>query len=388
VQAQFNDRAGRNPRAATLASLLACAVSCLTGCHKPTQSDEASAVEAVDGASPEPAVGAVAEVAAPSPIVAADPNIPLHEAVVGTAPLPADTAAPSAPPAAPAVEEQPPQPEADEAWVPGYWWWSPPLARYVWISGAWRHAPPDQVWTPGSWTPADGRFVWAPGYWAPHGYAQVKIDLAPPTLRIDAPTPSPGAGLVWTPGYYGYQDGAYLWIGGSWLHPPSVGLAWNEPRYVGIGQRYYLQPGRWDFAPERRGTVYGPDINVHAGERVRFTPVPHGVVAAHANFVSGCAHAVAMGGRRTPGGGYALPRPGEVREHGERGPGGPGAPEPHGGFAPRVGPEPRHDEPRHETRGPEPVPQHGPAPGMGHPGMEHPGTEHFGHPGHSSPGRH
>ncbi len=373
VKAESNDYAAYNRRAAALASLVACALSCLAGCSKPTaQPGDGSASDAVDAAALEPAVGAVAEVTPPAAIVAADPNIPLHEAVVGTAPLPADNAAPTAPPAAPPVEEKPAQPEADEAWVPGYWWWSPPLGRYVWISGAWRHAPPDQVWTPGSWTPDAGHFVWAPGYWAPHGYAQVTIDVAPPPLRVEVSVPAPGVGLVWTPGYYGYQDGSYVWTGGSWLRPPSVGLAWSEPRYVGVGHRFYLQPGRWDFAPERRGTVYGPDIDVHAGERVRFTAVPHAVVLAHANFCSASAHAVAMGARRTPGGGYAMPHPGEVRAHGE---GFHESPEPHGGIGPRMNPEPRH-----EDRGPGPVPQHGPAPGMGHPGMEHgghpPSNEH------------
>ena len=66
-------------------------------------------------------------------------------------------------------------------------------------------------------------------------------------------------------GYYGYRGGTYAWIGGSWLRPPREGVNWVEPRYVTIGGRYCLQPGRWDFAPERRGTVYRPDINVRAG---------------------------------------------------------------------------------------------------------------------------
>src|SRR5208283_2129333 len=127
-------------------------------------------------------------------------------------------------------------------------------------------------------------------------------DIAPPALPFEVVGEAPGVGFVWTPGYYGYRGGGYVLIAGGWLRPPFVGVGWIEPRYVGVGGRYYLQPGRWDFPPERRGTVYRPDIDVRAGARVRFAPVPQPVVLAHARYVSACAHAVARGATRMPGG--------------------------------------------------------------------------------------
>ena len=72
---------------------------------------------------------------------------------------------------------------------PGYWWWSRHLARYVWIGGAWRNAPPDQVWTPGSWVQfASGRYGWSPGYWAPRGFVRdaAFIETAPPPFRVES----------------------------------------------------------------------------------------------------------------------------------------------------------------------------------------------------------
>ncbi len=144
-----------------------------------------------------------------------------------------------------------------------------PLNRYVWVTGAWRRPPPDQVWSPGSWNLAEGRYTWAPGYWGPHGYSRVSIDLAPHPLRVEVRPAPPSVGFVWTPGYYDYRGANYVWVGGSYARPPTVGLGWVEPRYVTVGGHYTFQPGRWDFAPERRGVVYRPDINVHAGRPLR-----------------------------------------------------------------------------------------------------------------------
>ncbi len=364
---------GSKWRGTVLAVLPGLALAGPVGCNKTSpKTDSAFAVDAepVGIAVPETEADAATEVKPPSPVVAADPNIPLHEAVVGAAPVPADYSAIVAPPG-PVVEDEPPRPEPDETWIPGYWWWSGPLDRYVWVSGAWRRAPPDQVWFAGSWIPGDGRFMWSPGYWGPNGYARVMIDIAPPPLPFEAYGDSPGVGFVWTPGYYGYRGGSYVLVAGSWLRPPVAGLAWIEPRYVGIGSRYYLQPGRWDFAPERRGTVYRPDIDVRAGARVHFTPVHQSVVSAHARYVSACAHGIARGATRAPNGVYVLPHAGGNPLHGSGVQGGaethfgagPKESEPHGGPGPKVN---EHREELH--RGPAPAPQRGAAAIGAHPG--------------------
>jgi hypothetical protein len=366
------------------------ALACASGCQKSTaQGDDASSDGEVVGAVA-PETYAAAEVTPPAPVVDADPNIPLNEAVVGTAPIPADYSAAIAPPE-PVVEEEPPRPEPDDAWIPGYWWWSLPLGRYVWVSGAWRRPPPDQIWFPGAWTLGDGRYRWAPGYWGPPGHARVYIDLAPPPLRFEAYVAPPGVGFVWTPGYYGYRGGSYVWVGGSWLRPPREGLGWIEPRYVSVGGRYSLQPGRWDFAAERRGTVYRPDIDVRAGAHLNLAPVPMGVVSAHANFVATSAHAIAQGATRLPNGGYVVhgysqhgngPQ-GVVEAHGAAGPGPTRENEPHG--AAGSGPT-RENEP-HGSAGPFPARENEPHVGGGAPGGSEvrpgaiPKEEHEVHPG-------
>jgi hypothetical protein len=355
--------------------------ACVGGCHKTAASD-ASEAGMVGATAPDSDPDAAAEVAPPDPVVAGDPDIPLNEAVVGTAPVAPDFAADTAPPAAPVVEDQPPRPEPDDAWIPGYWWWSRPFGRYVWVSGAWRHPPPDQSWSPGAWNLVDGRYFWTPGYWGPHGYSREYIDVAPPPLRFETYGVAPGIGFVWTPGFYAYRGGSYAWTGGSWARPPSAGLGWIEPRYVTVGGRYTLQPGRWDFAPERRGVVYRPDINVRAGAHLSLAPVPQVTVSAHANFVAASAHIIARGGTRTPTGGFVVHSntnvnvhanvQGGVEAHGAVVPGRennephggaiPTREEPHGGAAPEkneVRPEAKGENEVHPGAGPKETPTHG-----------------------------
>ena len=221
-------------------------------------------------------------------------------------------------------------------WVPGYWWWSTPLNRYVWVGGAWRNPPPIRHGTPGQWvvTPA-GRWAWMPGFWA--GAAApppVAIAVAPPPLQIEVQPPMPAIGFEWTPGFYAWGAGVYVWTPGLWLRPPLVGLLWTEPRYVFSGGHYFFHPGGWDHPFERRGVVYRADIDVRPGAHFRPVAVPGDMVAAHGRFVGESWHAIARGATRTPTGGYTYRHEGAVAprpfEHG-------GGEQPGGGGAPHAG---------------------------------------------------
>jgi hypothetical protein len=152
----------------------------LSGCHR-TEAAADGGITAASASASADTVAAIAPdqtadddagvtIAPPAPVVAADSTIPLNEAVVGApANLPANYSAAIAPPTQAVDETRPTAPDADSSWVPGYWWYSQPLNRYVWVGGAWRHPPPDQVWTTGSWVPRSGRYSWQPGYWGPRG---------------------------------------------------------------------------------------------------------------------------------------------------------------------------------------------------------------------------
>ncbi|MGB9032332.1 MAG: hypothetical protein WCC27_19560, partial [Acidobacteriaceae bacterium] len=75
-------------------------------------------------------------------------------------------AAPDPPPDLPDYD-QPPCPDDDYIWTPGYWAYSPD--GYYWVPGAWVLAPyVGALWTPGYWGFYGGRYRWYHGYWGAH----------------------------------------------------------------------------------------------------------------------------------------------------------------------------------------------------------------------------
>ena len=70
-----------------------------------------------------------------------------------------------APPALP-VYVQPPCPEPNMIWVPGYWAYGDD--GYYWVPGAWVPAPYEgALWTPPYWGWSGGAYVFHTGYWGP-----------------------------------------------------------------------------------------------------------------------------------------------------------------------------------------------------------------------------
>ena len=69
------------------------------------------------------------------------------------------------PPALP-VYVQPPCPQPNYMWTPGYWAWDGE-GDYYWVPGTWVAAPqPGYLWTPGYWGYGDGgAYVFHGGYW-------------------------------------------------------------------------------------------------------------------------------------------------------------------------------------------------------------------------------
>jgi hypothetical protein len=77
-----------------------------------------------------------------------------------------EDASAEAPPPIPEYE-QPPAPEPDSIWTPGYWAYAP--QGYYWVPGVWVMAPwIGALWTPGYWDFYGRQYYWRPGYWGPH----------------------------------------------------------------------------------------------------------------------------------------------------------------------------------------------------------------------------
>jgi hypothetical protein len=82
----------------------------------------------------------------------------------------------------------------------------------------------------------------------------ISVRIGPPALPVYAQPICPGAGYMWTPGYWAWNDdGGYYWVPGTWVVAP-VGLLWT--------------PGYWGFAGGFYGWhagYWGPHIGFYGG---------------------------------------------------------------------------------------------------------------------------
>lgn len=89
-------------------------------------------------------------------------------------------------------------------------------------------------------------------------HAQVRIGVSvrigPPALPVYVQPMCPGAGYIWTPGYWAYGDDGYYWVPGTWVLAPEPGFLWT-PGYWGWGGGVYL----W-----HRG-YWGPHVGFYGG---------------------------------------------------------------------------------------------------------------------------
>jgi hypothetical protein len=82
----------------------------------------------------------------------------------------------------------------------------------------------------------------------------ISVRVGPPALPVYAQPICPGPGYIWTPGYWGWNDGGgYYWVPGTWVVAP-VGMLWT-PGYWGWGGGFYVwHAGYW-----------GPHVGFYGG---------------------------------------------------------------------------------------------------------------------------
>jgi hypothetical protein len=77
------------------------------------------------------------------------------------------------------------------------------------------------------------------------GYADAAIRQAPPEMPVYEQPFCPGAGYLWTPGYWAFGAGGYYWVPGVWVMAPRPGYLWT-PGYWGFGNGIYgWHEGYW-----------------------------------------------------------------------------------------------------------------------------------------------
>jgi len=87
----------------------------------------------------------------------------------------------------------------------------------------------------------------------------VSITVAPPPLPVYVQPVIPGAGLIWSPGYWAWGPDGYFWVPGTWVRPPAVGLLWT-PGYWGWSDGIYV----WHVG------YWGPRIGFYGGVNYGF----------------------------------------------------------------------------------------------------------------------
>src|SRR5271169_3295503 len=107
----------------------------------------------------------------------------------------------------------------------------------------------------------------------------VSIRIAPPELPVYDQPIAPGAGYLWTPGYWGWGDNGYLFHDGYW--GTQVGFYGGINYGYGYGGHGY-DGGRWDNGHfdynqsvshvdvSRNHNVYNTRVDESGGNRVSF----------------------------------------------------------------------------------------------------------------------
>lgn len=77
-----------------------------------------------------------------------------------------------------------------------------------------------------------------------HHHSRVYATVPPPAAHVEVVATSPGADVVWVPGYWHWDGVAYVWIPGAYV-AARPGYVWVAPRYVYRGGTYVYVRGYW-----------------------------------------------------------------------------------------------------------------------------------------------
>lgn len=74
---------------------------------------------------------------------------------------------------------------------------------------------------------------------------EVFVTQAPPRVRVETRTLSPGRGYVWNRGYWHWTGRTYVWVSGRWVRPQRPGSVWVEGTWVRRPGGWVWVEGRW-----------------------------------------------------------------------------------------------------------------------------------------------
>jgi hypothetical protein len=68
---------------------------------------------------------------------------------------------------------------------------------------------------------------------------------APPAMQVEAAGVAPDAGSVWVGGYYNWAAPSYVWVPGTWQHPPREHAVWVAPEWRHHSKGWWRVDGHW-----------------------------------------------------------------------------------------------------------------------------------------------
>ncbi|HYW47578.1 MAG TPA: hypothetical protein VE959_32215 [Bryobacteraceae bacterium] len=71
------------------------------------------------------------------------------------------------------------------------------------------------------------------------------VRTGPPSPRYEVVGVAPGAGFVWTNGYWDWRGNNWAWVGGRWMRPPRARAVWVAPEWRHEGRAWRLHRGYW-----------------------------------------------------------------------------------------------------------------------------------------------
>jgi WXXGXW repeat (2 copies) len=83
----------------------------------------------------------------------------------------------------------------------------------------------------------------------------VRVTVAPPALRMEAPPPAPTPRHQWIAGYWGWRTGKHVWMEGHWALAPAPGYVWEPARWDSQDGAWVYYEGHWRAAEQ-------PDANL------------------------------------------------------------------------------------------------------------------------------
>ncbi len=75
----------------------------------------------------------------------------------------------------------------------------------------------------------------------------LQIGIAPPPQRVEVVPPAHRRGMVWIPGFWGWNGQAYVWVAGH-HERERRGYRYIVPAWSMVGNAWVFQPGYWVLA--------------------------------------------------------------------------------------------------------------------------------------------